>query len=112
VALEAVRSANKDSILTIISTQSYVSEAMNKKLSNWEHKGWVGVPHCDILRCLAAEVKARNTPTFFRVAAPGSLNRALCRQAAVLAKRAARAPTDEKWDLTLPQDMALPGLSL
>ncbi|KAJ7314480.1 hypothetical protein DFH08DRAFT_716566 [Mycena albidolilacea] len=106
-ALEAIRSANKDSTLTIISTQSYVSEAMNKKLLNWEHEGWVGVPHRDVLRCLAAEVKARNAPTFFKVAAPGSPNRA-----AVLAKRATRAPKDEKWDLSLPQDTALPGLSL
>ncbi|KAJ7342329.1 hypothetical protein DFH08DRAFT_703693 [Mycena albidolilacea] len=111
-ALDAVRSANKDSILTIVSTQSYVNEAMNKKLSNWEHEGWVGVPHRDVLRCLAAEVKARNAPTFFKVAAPGSPNRVRCRQAAALAKRAARAPKDEKWDLSLPQDTALPGLSL
>jgi ribonuclease HI len=110
--LDAVRSANKNSTLTIISTQSYAEDAMNKKLSEWEHEGWVGVPHRDILRCLAAEVKARNAPTFFRVAAPGSTHRARCRQAAMLVKRAARAPMDEKWDLTLPQDTALPGLSL
>jgi ribonuclease HI len=111
-ALEAARSANKDSILTVISSQSYVSEAMNKKLSNWEHEGWVGVPHREVLRCLAAEVKARKAPTFFRVAAPGSPNRAQCRLAAMLAKRAARAPINEQWDLTLPQDTALPGLSV
>jgi ribonuclease HI len=30
----------------------------------------------------------------------------------MLAKRAARAPINEQWDLTLPQDTALPGLSL
>ncbi|KAJ7339888.1 hypothetical protein DFH08DRAFT_704917 [Mycena albidolilacea] len=108
-ALDAVRSANKDSMLTVVSTQSYVNEAMNKKLSS---EGWVGVPHKDVLRCLAAEVKARNALTFFKVAEPGSPNRVRCRQAAVLAKRAARAPKDEKWDLSLPQDTALPGLSL
>ncbi|KAJ7098413.1 hypothetical protein C8R44DRAFT_642913, partial [Mycena epipterygia] len=111
-ALVAVRSVSKDSILTIVSTQRYVHDAMNKKLPGWEHEGWVGTPHREILRCLAAELKARTASTFFKVAAPGSPERIPCRQATLLAKRAARAPTAEIWDLTLPQRMGLPGLSL
>jgi ribonuclease HI len=85
---------------------------MNKKLPRWEHEGWTGVPHRDVLRCLAAELKARKAPTTFKLAAPGSPDRALCRQANLLAKRAAKNPTDTLWVLTLPQDTALPGLSL
>jgi ribonuclease HI len=61
---------------------------------------------------MAAELKAREAPTFFKVAKPGSLERAMCRQAAILAKRAARTSRSEDWDLTLPPDTALPGLSL
>ncbi|KAJ7090686.1 hypothetical protein C8R44DRAFT_955817 [Mycena epipterygia] len=111
-ALEAIRSTSKESILTIISTQKYVRDAMNKKLPGWEHEGWVGVPHRDVLRCIAAELKARKAATFFKIATPGSPERMLCRQAAVLAKRAARTPISEEWALTIPQDTALPGLSL
>jgi ribonuclease HI len=110
--LEAIRNTSSDTTLTIISTQNSVQEAMNKKLAVWEHEGWVGVPHHNILRCLAAELKARKAPTFFKLAVPGSSGRMLCRQAAVLAKRAARTQTQEAWDLTLPQGTALPGLSL
>jgi hypothetical protein len=85
---------------------------MIKKLPGWEHEGWVGVQHCDVLRCIVAELKARKAPTIFKVADPGSPERALCRQAAVLAKRTARTPVNGEWDLTLPRDTALPRLSL
>jgi hypothetical protein len=110
--LEAIRIMSRDSALTIISTQSLVQEAMNKKLTGWEHEGWVGVPHRNILRCIAAELKARKAPTTFKLAAPGSSDRIPCRQAAILAKRAARTQTTETWDLSLPQGTALPGLRL
>jgi hypothetical protein len=66
-ALEAVRSTSRDTTLTITSTQTYICDAMNKKLS-----GWVGVPHREVLRCLAAELKARKASTIFKLAAPGS----------------------------------------
>jgi ribonuclease HI len=105
--LEAVRTVDTNSVLTIFSTQEYVREAMNKKLPKWEHEGWVGVPHRDVLRCLAAELKARKAPTTFKLAAPGSPERLLCRQATVLAKSAARTPENREWEF-----MALPGLSL
>ncbi|KAJ6572629.1 hypothetical protein B0H10DRAFT_1671065, partial [Mycena sp. CBHHK59/15] len=98
--------------LTLISTQSYVHDAINKKLPAWEHEGWVGVQHRDVLRCLAAELKARKAQTIFAIAKPGSQLRAKCRQASVLAKGAARTPSDEQWVLTLPPGTALPGLSL
>jgi hypothetical protein len=104
-ALAAVRSASKDSILTIISTQNCLSDTMNKKLAKWEQ-------HRDVLRCLAAELKVREVTTFFKMAISGSPLRTLCQQAADLAKRAAQAPLDEQWDLTLPQNTALPGMSL
>ncbi|KAJ7818638.1 hypothetical protein B0H13DRAFT_1922161 [Mycena leptocephala] len=85
---------------------------MNKKLSNWEHEGWVGVPHSEVLRCLAAELKARKAPTIFKIAVPGSEERARCKHAAALAKRAARDRREGQWELTLPPNTALPGLSL
>jgi hypothetical protein len=37
--LDAVRNTNQSSTLTIFSTQEYVREAMNNKLSIWEHEG-------------------------------------------------------------------------
>ncbi|KAJ7144044.1 hypothetical protein C8R44DRAFT_531758, partial [Mycena epipterygia] len=98
--------------LTIVSTQKYVRDAMNKKLPIWEREGWIGVPHRDVLRCMAAELKARKASTFFRVVLPGAPERTLCRQAAVMAKGAARTAEGATWDLTLPQGMALPGLLL
>jgi ribonuclease HI len=85
---------------------------MNTKLPDWEHEGWVGNPHRDVLRCLAAELKARKAPTFFKLAKPGTPERLRCRQATILAKEAARTRESAQWDLTLPKDTALPGLSL
>jgi ribonuclease HI len=85
---------------------------MNKKLPSWEHEGWVGVPHCEILCCLSAELKARKAQTIFKLAALGSTNRALCKITSELAKRSARTPMEEQWELTLPPHMALPGMSL
>ncbi|KAJ6595385.1 hypothetical protein B0H10DRAFT_1664479, partial [Mycena sp. CBHHK59/15] len=96
----------------ITSMQNYIRDAMNKKLPNWEHEGWVGVPHSGVLRCLAAELKARKAPTIFKIAVPGSEERARCKHATTLAKRAARDRRGEQWRLTLPLNTALPGLSL
>jgi ribonuclease HI len=111
-ALEAVRSVSRNTKLTVVSTQNYVQDAMNKKLASWEHIGWVGVQHRDILRCLAAELNVRRAPTIFKVAGPGTRERAMCGQAAKLAKRAAKTSMNGEWDLTLPQGSTLPGLSL
>jgi hypothetical protein len=110
--LDAVRNTNTNSMLIIYSTQDYVCEAMNVKLHIWEHEGWVGTPHRDVLRCLAAELKARKASTTFKLAEPGTPERILCQQATILAKEAARAHKTTQWDLMLPKDTALPGLSL
>ncbi|KAJ6611807.1 hypothetical protein B0H10DRAFT_1653032, partial [Mycena sp. CBHHK59/15] len=96
----------------IMSAQPYIRDAMSKKLPGWEHVGWVGVPHREVLRCVAAELKARKAPTFLKVAATGTQDRTECKRAARVAKRAAKAPSVAAWDLSLPPDMALPGLSL
>ncbi|KAJ6628183.1 hypothetical protein B0H10DRAFT_1940730 [Mycena sp. CBHHK59/15] len=53
---------------------------MNKKLPKWEHEGWVGVQHREVLRCVAAELKARKAPTIFKVAEPGSSDRTIIRE--------------------------------
>ncbi|KAJ7193267.1 hypothetical protein GGX14DRAFT_379333, partial [Mycena pura] len=98
--------------LTLYSAQPHVREAMNKKLRRWEHEGWVGVQNRDVLRCLAAELKARTAPTYFKVAEIGTAARAACKRVAKLAKRAARSSTAAVWDLALPPNTALPGLSL
>ncbi|KAJ7780648.1 hypothetical protein DFH07DRAFT_765167 [Mycena maculata] len=111
-ALEAVKMTNRDTVFTITSTQSYVLDAMNKKLPSWENDGWVDVKHRNVLRCLAAELKAQRARTIFKVAAPGSPERAQCKKASMLAKRSARIQTEERWDLTIPPDTALPGLPL
>ncbi|KAJ6537967.1 hypothetical protein B0H19DRAFT_1079062 [Mycena capillaripes] len=85
---------------------------MNKKLTTWEREGWLGVRHRNALRCLAAELKARRGPTLLVVTKPGAAGRDLVRQATLLAKQAAindRVPT---FDLSIPNGMALPGVSL
>ncbi|KAJ6533709.1 hypothetical protein B0H19DRAFT_1186580 [Mycena capillaripes] len=96
----------------IVSAQPYVHDAINKKLWSWEREGWAGVPHRGILRCVAAELKARKAPTFLKVALPGTPERVRCRQAAGLAKRTAKNPTPAVWDLTIPMNTALPGMSM
>ncbi|KAJ7910721.1 hypothetical protein B0H13DRAFT_1876442 [Mycena leptocephala] len=88
-ALEAVRNADTSSMLTIVSCQSFIPNAMNKKLSVWEHEGWVNVRHREVLKCLAAELKARKGSTFFEVVEPGTEARAHCREATLLAIQAA-----------------------
>ncbi|KAJ7312652.1 hypothetical protein DFH08DRAFT_717439 [Mycena albidolilacea] len=110
--LDAVRNTDANSTLIIFSTQEHVREAMNNKLSNWEHEGWVETPHRDVLRCLAAELKARKAPTILKLAEPGTPERVRCRQASMLAKEAARTREDALWDLSLPRETALPGMSL
>ncbi|KAJ7358078.1 hypothetical protein DFH08DRAFT_686853 [Mycena albidolilacea] len=110
--LDTVRNTDTNSMLTIFSTQEYVREAMNDKLPIWEHEGWVGTPHRDVLRCLAAELKARKAPTILKLAEPGTPERMLCRQASMLAKEAARMRENVQWDLRLPKNTTLPGMSL
>ncbi|KAJ7323926.1 hypothetical protein DFH08DRAFT_711569 [Mycena albidolilacea] len=110
--LDAVRNADTNSTLTIFSTQKHIREAMNKKFSKWEHEGWAGTPHREVLKCLAAELKARKAPTIFKLAEPGTPERMMCRQATTLAKGVARTPESREWDLTIPRGTALPGLSL
>ncbi|KAJ7733387.1 hypothetical protein DFH07DRAFT_780608 [Mycena maculata] len=73
---------------------------MNKKLPGWENEGWL------------RNLKSGTARTIFKVAAPGSPERAQCRKASTLAKGSARTSTEEQWDLTLPPDTALPGLPL
>ncbi|KAJ7321907.1 hypothetical protein DFH08DRAFT_818285 [Mycena albidolilacea] len=107
-----IRNVDMNSTLTIFSTQKHIREAMNKKLSKWEHKGWAGTPHCEVLKCLAAGLKARKVPTIFKMAEPGTPERMMCRQATILAKGVARTPESKEWDLTIPIGTALPGLSL
>ncbi|KAJ7210332.1 hypothetical protein GGX14DRAFT_394564 [Mycena pura] len=133
-ALAALRSVNENTALTIYSAQPYVREAMNKKLRRWEHEGWVGVQHRNILRCVAAELKARKAPTYFRMAEPGTTARTAsrqlqcgtyfrmaepgttartaCKRVTRFAKHAARSSPAAVWDLTIPPNTALPGLSL
>ncbi|KAJ6544907.1 hypothetical protein B0H10DRAFT_2244061 [Mycena sp. CBHHK59/15] len=75
-----------------MSAQPYIHDAMSKKLPGWEHEGWVGVPH-------------RKQQPALRIGRNA-------KRAARVAKRAAKAPSVATWDLSLPPDMALPGLSL
>ncbi|KAJ7759419.1 hypothetical protein DFH07DRAFT_723856, partial [Mycena maculata] len=77
-----------------------------------EIEGWVGIKHRDVLRCLAAELKARRARTVFKTAAPESPERTWCRKASMLAKRSAKTRAEERWDLTIPPNTALPGLHL
>ncbi|KAJ6524164.1 hypothetical protein B0H19DRAFT_1215011 [Mycena capillaripes] len=70
---------------------------MNKKLSTWEHEGWVNVKHRQVLRCLAAELKARKGLTLFQKTEPGYT---------------ARKATVSPIDFSVPNGTALPGTSL
>ncbi|KAJ7884932.1 hypothetical protein B0H13DRAFT_1577791, partial [Mycena leptocephala] len=111
-ALNAVRNADTDSLLTIVSSQKFIRDAMNKDLSAWEHGGWVNVRHKEVLRCLAAELKARKKPTLFQVAELGSATKECCRRAVTLAKQFVQEGTATTVDLSVPVGMALPGMSL
>ncbi|KAJ7824831.1 hypothetical protein B0H13DRAFT_1658299 [Mycena leptocephala] len=111
-ALDAVRNADTNSVLTIASSQSYIRNAMNKKLPTWEHEGWVNVRHKEVLRCLAAELKARKGSTLLIVAVPGSVTKEYCQKATTLAKQAVQGTTATTVDLSVPEGTALPGMSL
>ncbi|KAJ6524963.1 hypothetical protein B0H19DRAFT_1085082 [Mycena capillaripes] len=111
-ALDAVRNTDTGVRLTIVSTQSFVETSMNKRLTAWEREGWMGVRHRNVLRCLAAELKARRGPTLLVIAQPGAAGRDHLRQATVLAKQAAISDRVTPVDLSVPNDMALPGVSL
>ncbi|KAJ7835418.1 hypothetical protein B0H13DRAFT_1652638, partial [Mycena leptocephala] len=111
-ALDVVRNADTDSALTIASSQCYIRNAMNKKLSTWEHEGWVNVRHREALRCLAAELKVRKGSTLFEIAEPGSVTKEYCQRAMTLAKKSVRSTNVTTFDLSVPDGMALPGMSL
>ncbi|KAJ6556300.1 hypothetical protein B0H19DRAFT_948005 [Mycena capillaripes] len=111
-ALDAVRNTDTRAELTIVSTQSFIQTSMNKKLTTWEREGWMGVRNRDALRCLAAELKARQGPTNIMVAKSGTKERDLLRQATLLAKQAATRNHVAPVDLSVPHGMALPGVSL
>jgi ribonuclease HI len=70
--LEAVKAADQEAELTIVNPNDFISKAMTEKLAKWESGGWVGVPHSLLLKCLAAELKARRTRTTFVVAPQAS----------------------------------------
>ncbi|KAJ6528047.1 hypothetical protein B0H19DRAFT_1334165, partial [Mycena capillaripes] len=95
----------------IVSSRDFTQNAMNRKLSSWEHEGWVNVKHRDVLRCLAAELKARKGPTFFQKTEPGSSSRDYYQKATLLAKQAAQRNIVSPIDLSVPDGMALPGMS-
>ncbi|KAJ7859229.1 hypothetical protein B0H13DRAFT_1901538 [Mycena leptocephala] len=59
-----------------------------------------------------AELKARRSPTFFKVVKPGTAARGFCQEAALLAKQSARGTSAKLMDLTVPDGMGLPGMSL
>ncbi|KAJ7661164.1 hypothetical protein B0H17DRAFT_1144765 [Mycena rosella] len=106
--LDAIRRVNINTELIIISAQEYLQEAMNKKLPHWERKGWVGVPHRDVLRCVATELKAPKAPTFFKSALPDTMARMKCKQAATAAKRATKVLSTEEWDVKVPEGWGIP----
>ncbi|KAJ6483345.1 hypothetical protein C8R45DRAFT_813158 [Mycena sanguinolenta] len=111
-ALEVVRQTSTDTVLTIVSTQEYVQKAMTNKLTRWEREGWVGVRHRDIMKSLAAALKARRAKTVFTTAAPGGAARERCRAATVAAKKHAESNRAPSGDLTVPKGTALPGIQL
>ncbi|KAJ7876991.1 hypothetical protein B0H13DRAFT_1893459 [Mycena leptocephala] len=97
-ALDAVRNADTDSVLTIASSQ----------FATWEHEGWVNVRHRGALRCFAAELKARKGSTLFEIAEPGSVTKEYCQTATTLAKKSVRSTNVTTFDLSVPDGMALP----
>ncbi|KAF8173025.1 hypothetical protein K438DRAFT_1611225 [Mycena galopus ATCC 62051] len=111
-ALELVRSMNPETELTLVSPNDCLSKAMTIKLSLWEQEGWVGVRHRKILKCLAAELKARCVKTTFVVAAQGSDAQRLCREAARSAKLGTRRNRAHEITLDIPPGTALTGICL
>ncbi|KAF8164276.1 hypothetical protein K438DRAFT_1477670, partial [Mycena galopus ATCC 62051] len=98
--------------LTIVSTQGYVSKAMTTKLAHREREGWVGVPHGKVLKCLAAEIKARQKKVTFVVAPKAPDVRLLCRDATELAKAGTRGTRTHRIGLDVPAGLGLTGIQV
>ncbi|KAF8182438.1 hypothetical protein K438DRAFT_1439327, partial [Mycena galopus ATCC 62051] len=98
--------------LTLVSPNDCLSKAMTIKLSLWEQEGWVGVRHRKILKCLAAELKARHAKTTFVVAARGSDAQRLYREAAKSAKLGTQRNRAHEITLDIPPGTALTGVRL
>ncbi|KAJ7246801.1 hypothetical protein B0H12DRAFT_1305322 [Mycena haematopus] len=110
--LIAVRLTHQKAELTIVSSQGYVSKAMNKKLTQWEREGWVGVPHRMVMKCLAAELKARKARTTMIEAPSASDAELRCLEAARLAKEEAGRNGVRRIELTVPAGTSLAGVRL
>ncbi|KAF8164234.1 hypothetical protein K438DRAFT_1429458, partial [Mycena galopus ATCC 62051] len=96
----------------IVSSQSYVSKAMIEKLAQWEREGWVGVTHCAILKCLAAQLKARVAETAFVVAPRASNAQIFCKEATRLAKLGASRNGIRQISLDVPGGTNLTGVRI
>ncbi|KAJ7260320.1 hypothetical protein B0H12DRAFT_1014115, partial [Mycena haematopus] len=110
--LIAIRATSREAELTIVSSHEYLSKAMNKKLSQWEREGWVGVPHSTVLKCIAAELKARKAKTTLVIAPLASSAQLRCLEAAGLAKAETSRNGTRQIDLTVPSGTSLSGIRL
>jgi hypothetical protein len=110
--LEAIRSTDSQTELTIISMQDNIAETMSTKLTTWENEGWVGVPHREILRVIVAELEARKARTKFITAGPRTEAKTLCHLANKTAKTVAACNIVPEIQLDVPAAMALPGIQL
>ncbi|KAF8129378.1 hypothetical protein K438DRAFT_1490047, partial [Mycena galopus ATCC 62051] len=95
----------------IISSQDYVSKAMTRKLVQWEREGWVGVRYSEVLKCLAAELKARSAKTTF-VSAPKSPEARILSQEATRQARIGAGNGTRDIDLSVPAGTNLTGVRI
>ncbi|KAJ7759354.1 hypothetical protein DFH07DRAFT_957968 [Mycena maculata] len=85
--LVAARSTPVNAPLRIMSKNVAVASAMNSHLGKWEDNGWIGVPNPEPLIALAAELRARTSPTIL-VPSSNSPTLPSCRDASVAAVQA------------------------
>ncbi|KAJ7735348.1 hypothetical protein B0H16DRAFT_1327117 [Mycena metata] len=83
----AVHATPPDIPVLLISKTNSVSTSMNKHLSIWEDKGWVGVQNPAPAQQLAACLRSRSAPTSFSKPTTATAS-ALCRSAEELARTA------------------------
>ncbi|KAJ7757900.1 hypothetical protein B0H16DRAFT_1314178, partial [Mycena metata] len=66
-ALLVTQQTDRDQPLVLHSSSGTVYSEMTRQLQSKEDKGWIGVPERDLLRVLAAELKARTATTRFEI---------------------------------------------
>ncbi|KAJ7238110.1 hypothetical protein B0H12DRAFT_1025902 [Mycena haematopus] len=111
-ALTGIRLVSPRTELKIVSCRPFVQKAMTQKLSQWEDRGWIGVPDSSPLKALASELKKRPGSTRFETQGLEKAGQPGNSGASALARNACHKQTADEVNLRVATGQQLEGAKL